>query len=366
MKKILLFVFITGLSLAGTAHAQTGAMEEFAQPNFFVGEIVTTRESSQQGGFGWQQTITAKILRGDRKGEYITTQYLSTEPHNQPKFKVREKIIITSAAAEDETQYYIMDRYRLPAMMSILGFFILLTIVLARKRGVYSLIGLLLSISILTLYIVPNIANGKNPLVVSIIGSLLIAVVSMYVAHGCTRRTSIALMSTLITIACAIVLSMIFVAWSRMTGSGTEESYFVQSAITSGINLRGLLLGGIIIGVLGILDDITTAQTAAVEEIYRAANGKLSFKELYTRSFSVGREHITSLVNTLVLAYAGASLPLLLLFTLNLQPLWVTLNSEFIAEEFIRTLVGSVTLVAAVPITTFLAASLLTRKKQKI
>ena len=136
----------------------------------------------------------------------------------------------------------------------------------------------------------------------------------------------------------------------------------MQSGISNNINLRGLLLGGIIIGVLGILDDITTAQAAATEEIFKA-NRRLGFSELYSRAFSVGREHITSLVNTLVLAYAGASLPLFLLFTLHIQPWWVTLNSETIAEEIVRTLVGSMTLTLAVPITTGLAAYYYTKTK---
>ncbi|HYC80108.1 MAG TPA: YibE/F family protein, partial [Candidatus Binatia bacterium] len=129
------------------------------------------------------------------------------------------------------------------------------------------------------------------------------------------------------------------------------------------LNLRGLLLGGIILGVLGVLDDITTAQSAAVYEI-RRANPALPFKELYSRGLSIGREHISSLVNTLFLAYAGASLPLFLFFTAgdHPQPFWVTLNSEFIAEELIRTLVGSVALMLAVPITTFLAAYYFSRR----
>ena len=134
---------------------------------------------------------------------------------------------------------------------------------------------------------------------------------------------------------------------------------YLQSGLTAGVNLRGLLLGGMIIGCLGVLDDITTAQTAAVDEI-RKANPNLTSKQLLQSGLSVGREHIASLINTLALAYAGASLPLLLLFQTNETfPLWVTLNSEFLAEEIVRTLVGSTTLLLAVPISTWCAARFL-------
>jgi len=148
---------------------------------------------------------------------------------------------------------------------------------------------------------------------------------------------------------------------ARLFGMGTEEAFYVQMGLLENIDLKGLLLGGIIIGALGVLDDVTTGQAAAVDEIHKA-NPTLPFIELYRRGLSVGREHITSLVNTLALAYIGAGLPLLLLFTTNtVQPLWVAMNAESIVEEIIRTLVGSTTLIFAVPITTALMAHILKR-----
>jgi uncharacterized membrane protein len=143
---------------------------------------------------------------------------------------------------------------------------------------------------------------------------------------------------------------------THLTGGGTEEAFYLQIGVLSTLNLRGLLLGGIIIGALGVLDDITTAQTAAVDEISKA-NPSLRFEELVKRGHSIGREHITSLVNTLALAYVGASLPLLLIFSAaHSEPLWVLLNREYIIEELVRTLIGSITLILGVPISTLLAA----------
>jgi uncharacterized membrane protein len=183
----------------------------------------------------------------------------------------------------------------------------------------------------------------------------------MFLAHGFNKQTTLAFGSTLITLIGAAILSVIFVSLTRLTGAGTEEAFYLQFGSLEKLNLQGLLLGGIMIGVLGVLDDITTGQTAAVYEIHKA-DPKLKLADLYKRGINVGKEHIASLVNTLVLAYAGASLPLFLIFNLNDSiPLWVNLNSEFIIEEIIRTLVGSTALVLAVPISTFIAARSLTQ-----
>jgi uncharacterized membrane protein len=158
-------------------------------------------------------------------------------------------------------------------------------------------------------------------------------------------------------------MAIIFVAIGKLFGLGSEEAIYLQLVPLEQLNLQGLLLGGIILGALGVLDDITTAQSAAVDEL-RKANPALGARELYRRGLSVGTEHITSLVNTLFLAYAGASLPLFILFTIyNDMPLWVTLNSEFIAEEIVRTVVGSVALILAVPITTAAAAAIFSRPR---
>ena len=167
----------------------------------------------------------------------------------------------------------------------------------------------------------------------------------------------------MITLGIAAALSIISVSLAKLSGAAQEEASYLHLEALPTLDLRGLLLGGIIIGALGILDDVTTAQVAVVDEL-KKANPSLSHGELYRRGISVGQEHIASLINTLVLAYAGASFPLLLVFALDKTiPLWVSLNAEFIAEEVVRTLVGSIALVFAVPISTFLAAYFFSRKK---
>jgi uncharacterized membrane protein len=204
--------------------------------------------------------------------------------------------------------------------------------------------------------------DEKNPLIVSIVASCMIVLVSIYLAHGFNRRTTVAVVSTLVTVMVAIGAAQLFVHWVGLSGGGSQESYHLLASQVGFINLKGLLLGGIIIGALGILDDITTGQAAAVQEIWRA-NSTLSRRDLFGRGLRVGKEHIISLVNTLALAYIGASLPAILLFAVYERPWWVIANTESIAEEIIRTIVGSAALVVAVPITTLLAVMWLRQKE---
>ena len=191
---------------------------------------------------------------------------------------------------------------------------------------------------------------------VGLLGSLAIAFSSMYLAHGFNRRTTVSLIATFITIFIALIMALWAVDITKLFGLGSEEAYYLQAYKLGELDMRGLLLAGIIVGTLGILDDITVSQVSIVEELHDV-DKNLSFWDLIRRGLSIGKEHIASLINTLALAYVGVSFPLLLSFSINQgQPLWVVANSEFIIEEVVRTLVGSVTLIIAVPISTFLAA----------
>jgi len=262
-----------------------------------------------------------------------------------------------------ETIYAIEDHYRLPAIALIGVFFIFLVVFLARRKGVGSLLGLAVSILALKFAIVPALIGGANPIMATLLGSFGIATVSMLLAHGFNQNTVLSLISTLATLLVGTGLATIFIRLAKLSGLGSEGAFYLTASGTN-FDYSGLLLGAIIIGMLGVLDDVTTAQTAAVAEL-KKANSSFTTQELYRRGIAIGREHIASLVNTLVLAYAGVGLPLFLLFTLNTnQPLWVTINGEPIAEEVIRTLAGSSALILAVPISTWLAAQWIARKHQ--
>ncbi len=272
-------------------------------------------------------------------------------------YKKGEQVVVGATSYGTMTTYYIADPYRTWWMIGIMLFFFIVVVVLTKWQGVRSVIGLVASIWVVLYVITPGILKGYDPFLVSVAGALLVVVLSVFVAHGFHRRTFIAVFSTLITLLFAAGFA-VFATWvMQLSGSGDEQALLLQYGASSTLNLRGILLGGIIIGTLGVLDDITTGQAAVVQAL-KEANPSLKVRELYNAAIGVGREHISSLVNTLVLAYAGTSMPLFLLFHVdNMYPLWVVLNSEFVAQELVRTIVGSTALVLAVPITTGLAAA---------
>ena len=341
-----------------------------SQPDVFYRALVTRviEEKNHDtlgiaGAPAFSQKLRVQLLTGPKEGSELEMDYGGLK--DDARLREGEKVIVLAPnGIDDPERWHIFDRYRLTSLYSIIGFFFVLTIIFARGRGVTSLLGLGISILVLTVYIVPQLLAGRNTLFVILTGSLVIATVSIYLAHGFTRRTTVALGSTLITVCGALLLSFLFVWMAKLFGTGSEEAFYLQTAPVAGINLKGLLLGGIIVGALGVLDDITTAQAAAVDELAKA-NPAFTRRDLFRRGLSIGREHITSLVNTLVLAYAGASFPALLLFTIYERPLWVVMNTEVIAEEVIRTLVGSIALMCAVPLTTALAAYFLSAATQK-
>ena len=302
------------------------------------------------------QDLKIRILSGDEKNQEIEIDRVGgVNVNGGHGFKTGDQVVVNKTTESGEAVYYIQDIYRIPALAIITVIFLLVVILFSRWRGVSSILGLAITIGVIIKFVTPQIIAGRNPLMISLIGAFVIALFSLYLAHGFNKRTSIAVLSTFITLGLSTGLAVAFVHLTRLFGNGSEESVYLQFGTTD-INLQGLLLGGIILGALGVLDDITTAQSATVDEL-KKANPASTFRQLYSGAASVGQEHISSLINTLFLAYAGVALPLFLLFTVNSgTPIWITLNSEFIAEEIVRTLVGSITLIVAVPITTLLAA----------
>jgi uncharacterized membrane protein len=212
---------------------------------------------------------------------------------------------------------------------------------------------------VLIRFVLPAILAGGDPLTVAIVGGAAIMFVALYLAHGINAATTTAVLGTLASLLLTGLLALLFVEISIFTGVGSEEAAFLQISQQQ-VNLEGLLLASIIIGTLGVLDDVTVTQASAVWEL-RRANPAYRLGDLYRAGIRIGRDHIASTVNTLILAYAGASLPLLILFTVSGRDLSQVLNTEIVAEEIVRTLVGSIGLVASVPITTGLAAFVVTR-----
>lgn len=355
---------------AGSLEAEALTIEANAEPvpsdsvfvsqdAFYTGKvtIIFSEGVNTEPGFNEKyQRVNVRINNGPDAGKDELIEYSSSaSAFEQQKLAVGDTVIIT-ADAIGGSGYVIIDKLRIPGVLVALVAFFLLAIIFAGIRGVTSLFGLAASLGILAYGVIPAIMAGHDALLISVVGAFSIAVVSILLAHGVNKRSGIALGSTLITLIGAVAFSVVAVMLSKLSGSGTEEAVFLQIGSLPSLNLQGLLLGGMIIGTLGVLDDVTTAQVAAVEEI-GIADPSLSRGELYRRGLRVGKEHIASLVNTLALAYAGASFPLFLLFAVNGgPPLWVILNAEYVMEEVVRAIVGGASLVIAVPISTFAAS----------
>jgi len=275
---------------------------------------------------------------------------------DSPALHKGDKVVVGRAGTGegDGGGWYFSDFQRRGPLMALGVFFAVAVVLLARWRGLMALAGLAISFAVLVRFMLPAILLGKNPVAVAVVGSAAIMFVALYLAHGINARTTTAVLGTVGALFVTGVLAWIFVTGTHLTGMASEESGLLAASL-SGVSLKGLLLGGIVIGSLGVLDDVTVTQASAVWELH-LANPAYGFSRLYAAGLRIGRDHIASTVNTLVMAYAGASLPLLVLFTLSSRRLGDVLTSEILAQELVRTLVGSIGLISAVPITTALAA----------
>lgn len=279
----------------------------------------------------------------------------------QNLYQIGDKLILSSLEssnpdeASGSANYQITDYARLDGLL-VLGIILVVAILaVARKRGLLALISLAFTFLIIFKLTLPFIMAGHNPFLTSILSLIIIIPVTFYLTHGWSKKTHAAVLATLLSLLLTIVLAQLAVRGIHLTGLASEDAAFVLAQVGESIDIRGLLLAGMILATLGVVNDVTVSQASVVQTL-KKNNPKLSFKALYKDSMQVGRDHITSMIDTLVLSYAGASLPLLLLLGFGRMPFWQALNFELIAEEITRTIVGSLGLVVAVPLTTAIAA----------
>ncbi|MEW2620238.1 YibE/F family protein [Streptomyces sp. NPDC048106] len=304
----------------------------------------------QPGGTCKKATI--RIDTGKDKGRTFTE---IVQPDQPRQLHQSEQVVAAyEPTAPKDLQYSVADVNRKFPMALLAGIFALAVVVVGRMRGVMALVALAVSFLVLNQFILPAILQGSNPLLVAVIGSSAIMLIALYMCHGLSARTSVAVLGTLISLTLIGLLGSVFIGWAALTGN-TDDSTGLIHGLYPKIDMSGLLLAGVIIGSLGVLDDVTVTQTSAVWELHEA-NPSMGPRGLYRAAIRIGRDHIASVVNTLVLAYAGAALPLLLLFSIAQSSVGAVANSELVAEEIVRTLVGSIGLVASVPVTTALAA----------
>jgi len=328
-------------------------------------EIIDQKEIEDESGqIIIQQNILLKGLTEPWNGQEIHYNGISdivVLNMTNSAYKVGDRVVMNSLVnQEGENEFFILDLVR-RNYIYLLGFlFAIVVFAVGRKKGMLSLFSLLVSFFIIIKLIIPLIINGYNPLIVALFGSFLIMMCIMYLTEGVSKKTHVGFLSVFISLLLAFLLSIIFVNLTRLTGFSSEDVSLLANGGNSIINFKGLLLAGILIGTLGVLDDAILSQIEAVDQLI-TVNPNLSKKEVIYSAHQIGRTHIGAMVNTLFLAYAGASLPLLILFSLNTELITFgqAMDNEFIATEIIRTLTGSIGLCLAIPIATILATYVL-------
>jgi uncharacterized membrane protein len=298
-------------------------------------------------------TVTVKMHEGPDKGQEVT--YIRSFGGGQPDVDQGDNIIVERIEPATGDPFYAFIDFQRTRPLLLLGFmFVALAALIGRVRGVRALVALVLSLIVLIVFTLPSIVDGNSPLAVALVSASLIMFVALYLSHGFNRRTTSAVIGTLISLLVTGLLASIFTAAARLSGLTDDNTSYLRASM-DGVDLRGILLAGTIIGALGVLDDVTVTQASAVWEIHQA-NPRQSVRQLYASALRIGQDHISSVINTLLLAYVGAALPLLLLFSQTGER-WTTIASgELVATEIVRTLVGSIGLMCSVPVTTFLTA----------
>lgn len=299
------------------------------------------------------QTITARILEGPEEGTVVTFRNDFTQLAVGDVFYLRHLVSLT-----DGTDYYtVADPYRLHVITLLAVAFLVLLFLFGGIQGIRGLISLIGSFILIFYLLLPGIVTGYPPVAVAVGVSSLIIIVGSYITHGLNRTTSAAVLGMIGTVVASGLAAWYAVEAAMLSGFSGEESGYLHFQYGGTLDLVGILLAGIVIGLLGVLYDVAIGQAVAVEELM-TAGPHLSKGEVYKKAIRIGREHIGALVNTLAIAYVGAALPLLLLLENATAPLAYIVNGEIIATELVRILVGSSGIILAVPVTTLIAVFL--------
>ncbi len=355
---VLTYTLLTQVQLPGEGFATFGADTVRAE----VTQIIEEGELDLGGNLQTYQVARVNILEGQYEGIMMEIDYGRRQVRSDDYLlRPGDKILVSiSKTPENVVNAYFVDYVRTTPILWLTVIFALAIIFISQWKGVRALISMAFSLYIIIGYIIPQILTGNDPLRVSIVGSALLLGVTLYLTYGWTLKTHAAVISMVLVLLLTGALSGLFMVIAKLNGTGDENVMFLMQLMETPINLRGLLLGGMIIGALGVLDDLVTTQASAVFELHHA-NPSLGFRGLYNAAMRIGQDHVAATVNTLVLAYAGASLPMMLMFSLGRGDYGYLVNFSFIAEEIVRTLVGSLGLIAAVPITTSIAIFLAQR-----
>lgn len=334
-----------------------------------VSEIKETTQTHFEQRQYIQQNLQVSISE-NKKAISVSTEY---QPENSPSIYEKGDAVLIGSIPNNGTEdtYYLIGYDRTSILLLLLAIFICLALLITKKQGVNALLSMGFSFSVIFFFILPLILDGMNPLLVSISGIFLIIPISFSLTHGLTHKTISAIIGTVISLITTGFLAALVIHAANITGITTEEVEVLFYSTNQTISLSGILLAGILIGALGIFDDVAISQASIVQQL-KETSPKLSPSQVFTKAMNVGRDHIASVINTLVLVYTGASLSTLLLFLIYPRPLIVLLNSEIVVIQIVIALVGSIGLILTVPITTYASIygidymkGKLTQKKKK-
>jgi uncharacterized membrane protein len=326
-------------------------------------------EIKEDGFKSIKQNLLLKVTSGEAKNKEFTYTGISefdVVAGNQ--YQEGDKLIIQQVTYPDQSEnIIIVDYNRENYLYLLLLLFIIIAIIVGRKKGLRSLLGLIASFLIIVKFILPQILNGANPLIIALLGSSLILILIIYINEGFNKKSHISILSVFITLSITLFLAVVFSTLTKLTGLSNEEALFLVGKTKQAIDFKGLMLAGFLIGAVGVLDDVIVGQVESVKQLI-SANPDFTKKELFKSAYAIGNTHLGAIINTLFLTYTGASLPLLLLFTIKQEPFLTfsqTINNEIIAIEIVRTLIGSIGVALSLPITTFLAIYFLHTLKKK-
>lgn len=334
-----------------------------------VVEVIENRSTPRDdGSISIQQKLKLIGLEDNWKDKEIVFDGTGYDVSSASEYKVGEKVLVHYSVEPDGAEsFYVIGFSRTNSIYWLVLLFALTVIIIGRLKGVRALIVLLLTFLVILKFIIPKILSGADPLFITILGSLFILIFGVYITEGLKKTSTISIFSILISLVITGLLSIWFSSITKLTGFASEEATYLVGLGDGNINIKGLLLAGIIIGALGVLDDVIISQVALVKEL-KISNPELSKNQIYKQAMRVGVSHLSSMVNTLFLAYAGASLPLLILFSVKQEP-FLTFNqvidNEMMATEIVRALTGSIGLVLAVPIATILAVNFISKERLK-
>ena len=343
---VLLHLFCTSVFLvsAGETDEKSGPMQIRAK----ILSIKNTAETGETWAYEFSaRTSSGQTVEVNTADSFPDGLYFS--------LKKGDSVFLRSVEeGESEPQIYFEDKIRTPALIWIMVFFAIVTVAVASLRGVWSLLGIGFTLLVLFGFLFPQILAGEDPIFYTLIASLFILAVNIHLSHGFKKRTFFAFLGTVIGLMLVWFLSVLFTHGSSLSGLGSEEVTLLLWDLKQIQDPVSLFIAGVILGAVGVLDDVVVAQAELVEEL-QASSPLLSRKELYTRAMRVGRHHIASAVNTLVLVYAGAALPLMLLFFSSSDDAFLFLNNEGVAQEAVRILAGTTALILTVPLATLFA-----------